>query len=49
MCKVDERGAVKRDPPLQVSMNAYFDQSFIGVQKDRSVCFVHLDSTSRSL
>ena len=49
MCKVDERGAVKRSPPLQVSMNAYFDQSYIGVQKDRSVCFVHLDSTSRSL
>jgi hypothetical protein len=46
---VEERGAVSWSPPQQVSTKDYFDRTYIGVQKDRTVCFVHTETTSRSL
>ena len=49
MYKVEERGAVTKSPPQQVSMEECFDKTYVGVQKDRCVCFVHTETTSRGL
>ena len=49
MYKVEERGAVTKSPPQQVSMEECFDKTYIGVQKDRCVCFVHMETMSRGL
>jgi hypothetical protein len=48
MNKVEKRGAY-RIPPQQVSMEECFDRTYIGVQQDRTVCFIHTETTSRGL
>jgi hypothetical protein len=49
VCKVDERGAVTKSPPQRVSMEGCFDKTYIGVQKDRYVYFVHTETMWRGL
>jgi hypothetical protein len=40
---------MSKSAPQQVSMNKCLDQTYIRVQKDRVVCFVHIETTSRDL